>query len=272
MPMSAVEAHLSICKQLQDRLQANFPDCMVVPFGAAISGHGTITSDCDICLLTEPTSQEQALFSGTSYHPILLDQQPSVQQELPQAVDSDPRMDDSFTSSSEASSTANSPSYFPHHTTSSSDRSNLQTFNAVTSCVRTIPHCSKVFAIPHARCPIVRFNFQPQGIHCDLSINNMYVVFHLYIGWYSHDNTVTVGWVQPTPGSCKHTTHLTGDFLTLSHLFVFGSSSVAFLVVNSPTMLSPQCSSTPFSVASLLFYLACRTPAHGLKTWLGLAN
>ena len=69
MPVSAIKAQLKICSILTKRLQSEFPSGLVVPFGAAISGHGTLTSDCDICLITRPSEQERALFTSPNYQP-----------------------------------------------------------------------------------------------------------------------------------------------------------------------------------------------------------
>lgn len=173
MPMSAIKAHLDICKALSAELQVHFPDGIVVPFGAAISGHGTLTSDCDICLLTHPSREQRVLFSGSSYHPLgLASQQVDAalvdSPSLPTPLPSTPTREDSFTSSSEASSASASPTQMAVVT-----RTSTHEFDVVASCVRSMGQCSKILAIPRARCPIVRFVFEPLGIHCDLSINNL---------------------------------------------------------------------------------------------------
>ena len=69
MPVSAIKAQLRICTTLTKKLRRKFPSGLVIPFGAAISGHGTLTSDCDICLLTRPSEQERALFTPPNYQP-----------------------------------------------------------------------------------------------------------------------------------------------------------------------------------------------------------
>lgn len=171
MPLSAVDAHLAICKALSQELEKHFPECMVVPFGAVISGHGTLTSDCDICLLTQPTQQERELFSGSSYYPPGLCLQLDNAMDYPCLLPPSPSGEDSLTSSSEASSDAASPPQFPGN--SHFDQHSRSHFDIVASCVRQMSLCSKFLAIPHARCPIVRFTFDPPGIHCDLSINNL---------------------------------------------------------------------------------------------------
>ena len=173
MPMSAVETHLTICKALSDELQVHFPSCMVVPFGAAISGHGTLTSDCDICLITQPTERERALFSGSGYHPPGLHGHPQHDAviDFSHLPPSSPSREDSLASSSESSSATASPTQFPDK--SHGDGGSRHDFDIVASCVRRMPQCSKILTIPYAQCPIVRFTFEPPGVHCDLSINNL---------------------------------------------------------------------------------------------------
>lgn len=169
--MSAAHAHLTICKALSEELKIHFPDCMVVPFGAVISGHGTLTSDCDICLLTHPSQQQRALFSGSSYYPPGLCLQVDNAMDSPCLLPPCRSRENSLSGNSEASSDAASPTQFPGN--SDIDRGSQHHFDIVVSCVRQMSQCSKVLAISHARCPIVRFTFHPPGIHCDLSINNL---------------------------------------------------------------------------------------------------
>ena len=171
MPMSAIKAQFKICKVLSDELRVHFPECMVVPFGAAISGHGTLTSDCDICLLSQPSLEQRALFSPSSYHPAGLDQTPDEQEGSSLLPPSSPLRDDSLTSSSEASSASASPTQLPRK--SATDRKSHTPFDVVASCVRKMSHFSKFYTIPQARCPIIRFTYDPFWVHCDLSVDNL---------------------------------------------------------------------------------------------------
>ena len=216
MPVSAIRAHLNICSTLTTELQKKFPSGLVVPFGAAISGHGTLSSDCDICLFTELSEQERALFTPPSYQP--RDLQPSITHPLPTtgttlpltSTDSplnntpttsasiaapltppaaaclpmtsrvrescSPIGDELQSSSSEAgSSPAASPQAAPRGdtSTSSTSTSSRGNFDMVVSSIREMPECSKILPIPHARCPIVRFVYDPASVHCDLSIDNV---------------------------------------------------------------------------------------------------
>ena len=61
------ENQLALASRLQSRLRPLIPSCMVVPFGAPFSGHGTVSSDCDLCVLTAPSPLDAALFSGPTY-------------------------------------------------------------------------------------------------------------------------------------------------------------------------------------------------------------
>lgn len=171
MPASSIQAHLAICKVLSDELKLHFPDAIVVPFGAAISGHGTLTSDCDICLLTEPSPQERAFASGANYQPRGLDQMLADVSELSLPPRSSPVREESFTSSSGTSSASASPITFRSEATANAASSS--SFDTALLCIRQMPQCSKVVPIRHARCPIIRFMFDPPGVHCDISIDNL---------------------------------------------------------------------------------------------------
>ena len=55
--------------RLQTRFRTLMPSCIVIPFGAPFSGHGTVSSDCDLCVLTKPDSLDVAMFAGPAYLP-----------------------------------------------------------------------------------------------------------------------------------------------------------------------------------------------------------
>ena len=225
MPVSAIRTHLSICSTLTKELQSNFPSGLVVPFGAAISGHGTLTSDCDICLFTQLSEEERALFTPPNYQPRGLKSPDALTPPPPPSLNatqaastltsnkttsppstsiaattppltspaattppltspaattppltSSGRVsctlieDEVQSSSSGASSPADSPQA-PKNKASSTRSSGH--FDVVASTIRAMAECSKILPIPHARCPIVRFVYEPANIHCDLSIDNV---------------------------------------------------------------------------------------------------
>jgi hypothetical protein len=216
MPVSAIRAHLKICATLTAELRSKFPSGLVVPFGAAISGHGTMTSDCDICLFTKLTEQERALFTPPNYQPqdlkpahsFLTSPPPTPPPPKQKAAASplttasppltspmatgppltsptvtgppltsrirescSPAGDEVQSSSSEASgSPAASPLAPPSRKPTSTSKTD---FDMVVSSIRSMAECSKILPIPHARCPIVRFVYEPANIHCDLSIDNV---------------------------------------------------------------------------------------------------
>lgn len=69
---TAAEVQLVLAWQLQCKLRIHMPSCMVVPFGAPFSGHGTVSSDCDLCVLPDPSPLEVTMFSGPAYLPLHL--------------------------------------------------------------------------------------------------------------------------------------------------------------------------------------------------------
>ena len=218
MPVSAIKAHLNICATLTTELQGKFPNGLVVPFGAAISGHGTLTSDCDICLFTQLSEQERALFTPPNYQPRDLKPTRSLTSLLPTPAPPHSTMstftpltstlatsttdaataqlltfpaatglpltssvreslspvgDELHSSSSEASSSPAASPQAPSRDKATSTTRSRGNFDMVTSSIRSMPECSRILAIPHARCPIVRFIYDPANIHCDLSIDNV---------------------------------------------------------------------------------------------------
>ena len=178
MPVSAVEAQISLCHMLHSVFREHFPHCLLVPFGAPISGHGTVTSDCDLCLLTEFSEEDRKCFSGEAYYSkehlamwerVTRSDRVEDTSELasPSPLPSDQDLDVSGSSTASSTSTSTSPSV-PQHT----KRGPSAEFDMVLSIVHGLPMCSRVVAIPFARCPIVRFYYEPSRLHCDLSINN----------------------------------------------------------------------------------------------------
>lgn len=178
MPVSAVEAQISLCHTLHSVFREQFPHCLLVPFGAPISGHGTVTSDCDLCLLTEPSEEDRKCFSGEAYyskeHLAMWERvtrrdgkEGSSELASPSPLPSDQDLDVSACSTASSSSSSTSSST-PQHT----KRGPSAEFDIVLSIVQSLPVCSKVIPIPFARCPIVRFYYEPSRLHCDLSINN----------------------------------------------------------------------------------------------------
>ena len=66
---AVAELQLMLAWQLQTRFRELMPSCIVIPFGAPFSGHGTVSSDCDLCVLPKPDSLDVAMFSGPAYLP-----------------------------------------------------------------------------------------------------------------------------------------------------------------------------------------------------------
>ena len=121
----------------------------MLPFGSFVTGLSTHTSDLDLLLLTEVTQDDEKHFTPSAGYAPFLTTPPL--QATPSEHD-----DSSIMDTSSVSLNSSRDSEFDH----------------VLSVLRNIPGCTKVFGIPNARCPIIRFLHQPTGVHCDLSINN----------------------------------------------------------------------------------------------------
>ena len=202
----AVDAQLIFSRRLQGWLGSAYPGCLVVPFGAPVSGHSTLSSDCDLSLLTHPLPREKGMFSGPTYFSQRLHQ---VWSQL--EVDGDGKEEVLAVSTQFAGHfTQHGPSYGP-----------------ILALLKEREDCQKVLAIPHARCPIIRFIYSPLNLHCDLSINNrLFSVLFACVSCictYICDSFFSFpGWVRPTPGSWQPTSSLTPGWLFLCPLFVCG--------------------------------------------------
>ena len=145
---------IELCASLQRVFRYYLPNCLLVPFGSIVSGHASVTSDLDLVLLTNPSAKMRELFSGPEYLPGL------------------------FFSSHEGEMDGESPKQsFP--TLISTPSVPLSSLNCVTefklvnSVIRSIPEFVRVLCLPHARCPVVRFQHSTTGIHCDISLDNL---------------------------------------------------------------------------------------------------
>ena len=155
------DSQLVLAQRLQRKLSSIYPTCMVVPFGGPISGHGTLSSDCDLCLLTCPHSTDKFVFSGHAYFSERL---LTVWQDQLQSV--------------ETSGDNGDEQMATDHSTE--QLQSLSDYDRVLSVVMGDNNCVKVVTIRHAKCPIIRFFYIPFQQHCDLSINNRYVYMYMY--------------------------------------------------------------------------------------------
>lgn len=192
MPYDSIKAQLSLCHLLQLNLQSDFPNCMMIPFGAAVSGHGTLTSDCDICLMTNPSEQMRKTFSPSNYyapHVLAMWQEivgkhrsgevlsPSLLNMTapPPSVTMETNDEDDDSSNTSLTSTSSCSSPPPEQYTLKKPPE----FEKVLSVVNKMPEATKILPLAHARCPIIRFQLKTSKLHCDLSINNRLVLIHL---------------------------------------------------------------------------------------------
>lgn len=143
---TVAEQQLELAWQLQNMFRIYMPLCIVIPFGAPFSGHGTVSSDCDLCLLSNPNLLDISLFSGSNYLPSHLHDFWKHLQTTP----------------------------VPLTEVGVAERGvvNELGFDDVMGIIKSDKYCSNVLAIRNARCPIIRFIYDPHQLHCDLSINN----------------------------------------------------------------------------------------------------
>lgn len=160
---AAANEQLILCSRLQSRFQSAYPKCMVIPFGASVSGHGTLSSDCDLCVLTDPLPVERTMFSGPAY---FSQQLHSMWKQL---EDTCPKTN----LQPEASTVAT----HYHSTFAQTDPS----YDNLLALVEGDEECDQVLAIANARCPVIRFVYRPFNVHCDLSINNRYSLQSLHL-------------------------------------------------------------------------------------------
>lgn len=146
---------LELAWKLQSKLRVHWPSCMVIPFGAPFSGHGTVSSDCDLCVLSEPEPLEVAVFSGPAYLP------PHLHTHW-QALQTPPPPPPAVS--------------IPLQPQSGQSQG---MFEGLVALVRGDQDCSNVLPLSRARCPIIRFLYKPHQLHCDISFDNRYAIYQL---------------------------------------------------------------------------------------------
>jgi hypothetical protein len=139
---TTAEDQLSLAWQLQAKFRRLLPSCVVVPFGAPFSGHGTVSSDCDLSLLSNPSPLELSLFIGPAYLPSHLH---SAWDRL-QTTRPMPAVEGESQQAGEVG------------------------MKEILAVLLADPSYSAVWAVPSARVPIIQF--MSGQLHCDLSLNN----------------------------------------------------------------------------------------------------
>ncbi|CAI7989026.1 Speckle targeted PIP5K1A-regulated poly(A) polymerase, partial [Geodia barretti] len=139
---TTAEDQLTLAWQLQAKFHRLLPSCVVVPFGAPFSGHGTVSSDCDLSLLSDPSPLDLSLFIGPAYLPSHLH---SVWDRL-QTTRPMPAVEGESQQAGEVG------------------------MKEILAVLLADPSYSAVWALPSARVPIIQF--MSGQLHCDLSLNN----------------------------------------------------------------------------------------------------
>lgn len=180
MSLSDIETHLEVTFKFLQEFRAVSPQCVLIPFGSAISGMGTKHSDLDLCLIPTPPQTLVEALAGSNYfsHSVLsivknLEKKYGITMFPPSLdVGVTPESDVGVVSEAMAGSSGSS-SPLPPHTIKC--KPGEITFKSLSRMIRSMEDCSQVLAIAHARCPIIRFCHTPTQLECDICMDNMYV-------------------------------------------------------------------------------------------------
>ena len=143
---------------------------MIIPFGSAISGLGTVTSDCDLSFFTDPPASLGVLLSGNRYfsHPLLsivkkLEAEYGITLCSPQSASSSQPTKDMVGILSSSSSSLSAKTLL-------NPKSSV--FDQINTILTADSHLRKVYAISKARCPIIKFVHNPTNLSCDISVDS----------------------------------------------------------------------------------------------------
>lgn len=174
LPQKAVKNHLVIAFQLLQQIRPFFPRCMIIPFGSAISGLGTVTSDCDLCFFTDPPAS-LVLLSGSRYFSpplwslvVALEAQYGISFCPPRSVSTSPPSSSQSSNKSRGRRGSSSPSPSAQGVCTSKG----SVFDQITSLIRKNKDMCKVYAVSRARCPIITFVHSNTSLCCDVSIDS----------------------------------------------------------------------------------------------------
>ena len=168
MTEEGMRAQCKVCAHLQRM----FPRSLVTLFGSVVSGHAFLTSDCDVCILTDPTPRDVEDFDPTRYY----NQQllhiwlgtlcsgPGLQEAL------GPDLQETGGGTCGPALSQQWVTHFQQGAKMSSPQ-----FDVILSCIQSDMRLTRVVPIPFARCPIVRFFYDPSSLHTDVSIDNRQV-------------------------------------------------------------------------------------------------
>ena len=160
MSEEGMKAQCEVCAHLRRM----FPRSLVILFGSVVSGHAFVTSDCDVCILTDPSPRDMEDFDPTRYY----------NQQLLRiwysTLYSGPDLQEAGGTCLPAAPQQQWVTHFQQGAKSSSPL-----FDVILSCLQSDTRFTRVVPIPFARCPIVRFFYDPSSLHTDVSIDNRQV-------------------------------------------------------------------------------------------------
>ena len=135
-------------------VQAVLPECLVIPFGATLSGHGTLTSDCDLVLLSRPRPLDCTLFLGPAYLPTHLHGFWEVTHPVAPP---------------------------PHYQWSEGVEGGEPVLEKALAVLEADNSFSAIRALRSARVPVIKFT--SDQVHCDLSFNNRWAMLWCATLW-----------------------------------------------------------------------------------------
>ncbi|KAL5478122.1 hypothetical protein EMCRGX_G025003 [Ephydatia muelleri] len=156
MSEEGMKAQCEVCAHLRRM----FPRSLVILFGSVVSGHAFVTSDCDVCILTDPSPRDMEDFDPTRYY----------NQQLLRIWHSTLYSGPGLQEAGGTCLPAAPQQWVTHFQQGAKSSSPL--FDVILSCLQSDTRFTRVVPIPFARCPIVRFFYDPSSLHTDVSIDN----------------------------------------------------------------------------------------------------
>ncbi|XP_071942434.1 poly(A) RNA polymerase, mitochondrial-like [Antedon mediterranea] len=120
------------CTLIEEACRTMFPDCQVLPFGSSVNNFGKRNCDVDMYLDLNVEPGMIPIIQNTNFKVVF----------------------DEESATNERFATQNT----------------LRTLSKYLK--KCVPHCTNVYNILHASCPLVKFRHQALGLSCDLTANN----------------------------------------------------------------------------------------------------
>eukprot|EP00731_Ephydatia_muelleri_P023562 Em0015g1145a len=138
MSEEGMKAQCEVCAHLRRM----FPRSLVILFGSVVSGHAFVTSDCDVCILTDPSPRDMEDFDPTRYY----------NQQLLRIWHSTLYSGPGLQEAGGTCLPAAPQQWVTHFQQGAKSSSPL--FDVILSCLQSDTRFTRVVPIPFARCPI----------------------------------------------------------------------------------------------------------------------